>query len=162
MGLESGRRFKGEATYVYLRLIHVVVWQKSIQYRKTIVLRLQINFRKLDECKKQIYSKISGHFYAQNIGIFIIWSLSLPAISILVQCFSRHGLVRISRTACYKWVFCPKQQNEKFWKWGRRTRIFNDPTQWLLPTKVWGELSPLTVSGKWAIAIVFHGILLQV
>ena len=36
MGLESGRRFKGEETYVYLWLIQVVVWQKPIQHGEAI------------------------------------------------------------------------------------------------------------------------------
>ena len=43
MGRELGRRFKREGTYIYLRLIHVNVWQKQIQYYKAIILKLKIN-----------------------------------------------------------------------------------------------------------------------
>ena len=39
-------RFKREGTYVYLWLIYVVVWQKSTQYCKAIILQLKINFKK--------------------------------------------------------------------------------------------------------------------
>ena len=40
---EIGERFKREGTYVYLRLIHVDVRQKLIQYCKAIILQLKIN-----------------------------------------------------------------------------------------------------------------------
>ena len=40
-GVEEGGRFKREGTYVYLWWIHVVVWQKSTQYCKAIILQLQ-------------------------------------------------------------------------------------------------------------------------
>ena len=39
MGWETGGRFKREATYVYLWLIHVDVWQKPAQYCKAIILQ---------------------------------------------------------------------------------------------------------------------------
>ena len=35
-----------EGTYVYLRLIHVEVWQKPTQYCKAIILQLKKNFFK--------------------------------------------------------------------------------------------------------------------
>ena len=44
MGL--GARFKREGTYVYLRLIHVVVWQKPTEHSKAIILQFKINFKK--------------------------------------------------------------------------------------------------------------------
>ena len=37
-----GGRFKRKETYVYLRLIHVDVWQKPTQYCKAIILQLKI------------------------------------------------------------------------------------------------------------------------
>ena len=40
-----GSRFTREGTYVYLRLIHVDIWQKQTQYCKAIVLQLKINLR---------------------------------------------------------------------------------------------------------------------
>ena len=40
MGREMGRWFKREGTYVYLWLIHIVVWQKPNQFCKTIILKI--------------------------------------------------------------------------------------------------------------------------
>ena len=37
-GWEVGRRFKREGMYVHLCLIHVDVWQKSMQHCKAIIL----------------------------------------------------------------------------------------------------------------------------
>ena len=33
-------RFKREGTYVYLWLIHIVVWQKPTQYCKAVIIQL--------------------------------------------------------------------------------------------------------------------------
>ena len=44
MGWEVGGRFKREATYAYLWLIHVDVWQRPIQYCKAIIIQLKIYF----------------------------------------------------------------------------------------------------------------------
>ena len=41
-----GRGFKKEGTYVYLRLIHADVWQKSSQYCKVIIFQLKIKLKK--------------------------------------------------------------------------------------------------------------------
>ena len=41
MEMEVRGRFRREGTYVYLRLIHVDVWQKPIQYCKAIFLQLK-------------------------------------------------------------------------------------------------------------------------
>ena len=41
-----GVRFKRKGIYAYLQLIHVVVWQKPVQYCKGIILQLKINFKK--------------------------------------------------------------------------------------------------------------------
>ena len=41
MEMEVRGRFRREGTYVYLRLIHVDVWQKPIQYCKAIILQLK-------------------------------------------------------------------------------------------------------------------------
>ena len=46
-------RFKGEGTYVYLWLIHVVVWQKPTQYCKTIALQLKKIFFNIIGFQKQ-------------------------------------------------------------------------------------------------------------
>ena len=46
MGWEVEGRFKREGTDVYLRLIHVDMWQKPTQYYKVITLQLKINIFK--------------------------------------------------------------------------------------------------------------------
>ena len=43
MRWEVGRRFEKEGKNVYLRLIHVDVWQKPTQYCKAIFLQLKMN-----------------------------------------------------------------------------------------------------------------------
>ena len=43
MEWEVRGRDRKEGTYVYLWLIHVVVWQKPIQYCKATILQLKIN-----------------------------------------------------------------------------------------------------------------------
>ena len=44
MGLEVGGSFKRKGTYVYLWLIHVVIWQKQTHNYKAIILQLKINY----------------------------------------------------------------------------------------------------------------------
>ena len=39
-------RLKSEGTYVYLWLIHVVVWLKPAQYCKVIILQIKSDFLK--------------------------------------------------------------------------------------------------------------------
>ena len=57
MAWEIGERFKREATYVYLWLIHADVRQKLMQYCKAIILQLKINkFFK----KEKIFIKMLG------------------------------------------------------------------------------------------------------
>ena len=41
MGWRIRARFKREGTYVYLWLLHIVVWQKPTQYCKAIILQLK-------------------------------------------------------------------------------------------------------------------------
>ena len=38
-GMGWGRRFKREGTYLYLQLVHFVVWKKTTQYYRTIILQ---------------------------------------------------------------------------------------------------------------------------
>ena len=42
MGWGVGREVQEGRTYIYLRLIHIVVWQKPTQYYKAIMLQLKI------------------------------------------------------------------------------------------------------------------------
>ena len=42
----DGREIQEEGTYLYLCLIHIVVWQKPRQDCKAIVLQLKINLKK--------------------------------------------------------------------------------------------------------------------
>ena len=53
MEKEVRGRFKREGTYIYLRLIHVNVWEKPIQYYKTIILQLIIIIIKTDHLGKR-------------------------------------------------------------------------------------------------------------
>ena len=41
-----GGRFKREAMYVYLWLIHAEVWQKTTKFCKAIILQLKKNLKK--------------------------------------------------------------------------------------------------------------------
>ena len=41
MGLGVGRCFKREVIYVYLWLIHIVVWQKTTRYCTEIILQFK-------------------------------------------------------------------------------------------------------------------------
>ena len=47
MGWEKEVGFRREGTYVYVWLIHVVVWQKPTQRSKAILFQLKINFKKI-------------------------------------------------------------------------------------------------------------------
>jgi len=46
MGKEVRERFKREGIFVYVWLIHAVVWQKPTQLCKATVLQLKISFFK--------------------------------------------------------------------------------------------------------------------
>ena len=74
-----GARFTREGTYVYLWLIHVVVWQKPTQHCKAIIIQLKINKWDLIKLKsfciaKEIIDKMKRQptevFYAYLIGLF--------------------------------------------------------------------------------------------
>ena len=41
MGWEAEGRFKREGTHLYLRLIHVAVWQKPTQHYKAVIFQLK-------------------------------------------------------------------------------------------------------------------------
>ena len=45
-GMVGGGRFKKEGTYVYLWMIHAVVWQEPTQHYKTIIIQLNIILKK--------------------------------------------------------------------------------------------------------------------
>jgi len=45
-GWEMGRRFQRKGMYVYLWLIHIVMWQKPVQQYKAIIFQLKMNFKK--------------------------------------------------------------------------------------------------------------------
>ena len=47
-GWDGGGTFKKKGIYLYLWLIHVDIWQKSMQYYKAIILQLKINEFKKD------------------------------------------------------------------------------------------------------------------
>ena len=79
-GWGVGGRFKREGTYVYLWLIHTVVWQKATQHCETVILQLKMFFK--NRCivapqKKMsvLLSRCSVKFHSESEqGIYIfIW-----------------------------------------------------------------------------------------
>ena len=69
MGCEVGGRLKREGTYLYLRLIHVVVWQKATQHCKATVpikLKSQLLSQKHSRCIKQRFHPISGQSHCAH------------------------------------------------------------------------------------------------
>ena len=54
MGWEMGRRLDREGTSIYMRLIHVDVWQNPTQHRKAIILQLK-KMHLLCTCAKQYF-----------------------------------------------------------------------------------------------------------
>ena len=65
MGWEKEVGFRREGTYVYVWLIHVVVWQKPTQYCKAIILQLKYKNKERRKEKKNFndYSVSSGCRY---------------------------------------------------------------------------------------------------
>ena len=45
-GVRMRGRLKREGTYVYLWLMHTVVWQKVTQHCKALILQLKLNLKK--------------------------------------------------------------------------------------------------------------------
>ena len=62
-GWEVGGRVKREGTYVYLWLIHVGVWQKSMQYCKAIILQLPSPGESSQPRDRTQVSHIAGGFF---------------------------------------------------------------------------------------------------
>ena len=52
-----GERFKREGTYVYLRLIHTVIRQKSIQYWTALIFQLKNKRKKKKETCSMFQSR---------------------------------------------------------------------------------------------------------
>ena len=63
----GGGRFKREGIYVYLWLIHVVIWQKPTQHCKAIIL--QIKFKKRNQWYFE-YGTMNVDLYMQ---LYILW-----------------------------------------------------------------------------------------
>ena len=70
-------RFKKEGTYVHLWAIHVDVWQKPMQYCKTIILHLKINTLKKKEDKEKPKQNEKG-VREGKITIYTALSHQLP------------------------------------------------------------------------------------
>ena len=68
-----GGRFKRDGTYVYLRLIHVDVWQKPTKFYKAIILQLkskQIKKRKKKQLKQcKIFLSNTNLFWLNYISL---------------------------------------------------------------------------------------------
>ena len=54
MGWEVGGRLKRDRTRVYLGLIHVDLWRKPTQHRKTIILQLKIIVKKPTSRREEV------------------------------------------------------------------------------------------------------------
>ena len=68
MGKEMGGRFKRKGIYVYLWLIHVEVWQKTIKFYKETILQ-KISLKMVFKEKKKHRSKEKQDmFQVQNTG----------------------------------------------------------------------------------------------
>ena len=70
-----GGRFRREATCVYLRLIHVDVWQKATQNCKAIILQLKINIKKTSAHLICAWK----YFLVPN---FFCWGSLLPTVTL--------------------------------------------------------------------------------
>ena len=65
-----GGRLKKEGIYVYLQLIHTVVWEKPTQQFKAIILQLNINKKKLMSDHNNIMLKSRGFFIIINSNAY--------------------------------------------------------------------------------------------
>ena len=65
---EMGGGFKREGSYVYLRLIHVDVWQKSTQYCKQLNLKLK---KKNQRAKQKMNKKGKHEICSQKIAAVV-------------------------------------------------------------------------------------------
>ena len=50
LGVGGEREVQEGGTYVYLWVVHVVVWQKPTHYCKAIIFQLKVNKKILNEC----------------------------------------------------------------------------------------------------------------
>ena len=69
MGREMGGRFKRKGIYVYLWLIHIEVWQKTIKfYKETILQKISLKMVFKGKKKKHRSKEKQDMFQIQNIG----------------------------------------------------------------------------------------------
>ena len=83
MGWKMGETFKREGTYVYLWLIHIVVWQKPIQYCKAIILQLKNFFNDTESPppkKKRERKKYTQIFIAIGVSLVAQMVKNLPTM----------------------------------------------------------------------------------
>ena len=74
-GVEGGREVQREATYIYLWLIHVDIWQKPTQHCKAIILHLKI--KKKNFFKVKLNGKILFLF---SIMLSICYAFEKPML----------------------------------------------------------------------------------
>ena len=63
-----GARFKRKETYVYLWLIHIVLWLKLTQHGKAVILQLKISL------KKDLTFTAPFSFFSGFAGVFPFYS----------------------------------------------------------------------------------------
>ena len=76
MGWRVRARFKREGTYVYLWLLHIVVWQKPTQYCKAIILQLKIDVKKTVEENESYVLKLQT-VYRVTVSSYICRTFKL-------------------------------------------------------------------------------------
>ena len=71
---------KREGTYVYLRLIHVAVWQKLSQYCKVIILQLKLKY-KLKRKSALVRGRYNREESSERYNFFWLWIWRKGAVS---------------------------------------------------------------------------------
>ena len=104
-----GRGFKSGGRYVYLRLIHVDVWQKPTQHCKVIIIQLKINFKThtiiiLIICNIKKFKMLLRTEEDQILTIFNLENLNKEDSYETAPCFDTFAL-----------LFCRTEVKESTW-----------------------------------------------
>ena len=157
MGLGLGGRFGKEEIYVYLWLIHRAIWQKPVQYCKSIILQLNIIFffnvsclqnQSLRDCTgfwvqegwARLTQETNGspncsssplfsslHFWQQNWGF--VWGKEARRVKVGENLTNHPGLGRRQRITKLPWVFLPTWS----WFWSESYVSFS-ASAWTFPS----------------------------
>ena len=67
MACGMGRRLRREGIYVYLRLIHIVLWQKPTQHCRAIIFQLKVKFFFLNLWRRVKRNATTGELTQPNL-----------------------------------------------------------------------------------------------